>query len=125
MSDHPIAQDHPFVRPGQVAPGRAVPDACVKCGQPEEWMRHYADIADSDTSHLELRVTLLEEALVSWRARRRLRRTIRRSAAAYAWVAPSFRSRREEATGLDWIAYGHAGGPAVRPDAMELADVDR
>ena len=27
--------DHPFARPGQVAPDRPAPDACMVCGQPE------------------------------------------------------------------------------------------
>jgi len=26
----------PFVRPGQVAPDRAAPDACMRCGRPEK-----------------------------------------------------------------------------------------
>ena len=26
---------HPFVRPGQVAPGLPAPDNCVRCGKPE------------------------------------------------------------------------------------------
>ena len=31
---------HQFTRPGQVAPGRPAPDACMVCGQPEAVCRY-------------------------------------------------------------------------------------
>ena len=64
---------------------------------------------DSLLEQLERRVIRLEEALVSRRARRRLRREIRQAADAYAW-AGSFESGRYEATTYTWL-----NRPGVRP----------
>ena len=47
----------------------------------------------------ERRLLALEEALVSRRARRRLRRELRESAATFAWASDSFGGRRMEAVG--------------------------
>lgn len=72
-----------------------------------EWHSTWADLNDeidhSDCSDeiLEQRVVLLEHALVSWRARRRLRRSLRRSAAAYRWTG-SFDGARTEQAGFDY-----------------------
>ena len=64
---------------------------------------------DSQHTELELRVTALEEALVSRRARRRLRREIRAAVKAYAW-AGSFEAARWEATTYTWL-----NRPGLRP----------
>ena len=58
---------------------------------------------------LEQRVVELEHALVSRKARRRLRREIRARAKAYAW-ARSFEAARAEATTYDWL---NRPGPRV------------
>jgi hypothetical protein len=30
-----VTSRHPFIRPGQVTPGRPAPDICMQCGAPE------------------------------------------------------------------------------------------
>jgi hypothetical protein len=47
----------------------------------------------------ERRLAALEEALVSRRARRRLRRELSHGARRFAWAGPSFYARRIEAVG--------------------------
>jgi len=64
---------------------------------------------DSLHEQLERRVIALEEALVSRRARRRLRREIRSARRAYAW-AGDFTAARYEATMYQWL-----NRPGVRP----------
>jgi hypothetical protein len=53
----------------------------------------------------ERRLTALEEALVSRKARRRLRREIRQSTRTFAWVGPAFHGRRVEAVGNEMLTY--------------------
>jgi hypothetical protein len=80
----------------------------------DSWTRsvvEYANVTDSIDGHLERRVAALEEALMSRRARRRLRRMIRETNANFP--AATFTVSRFEATGNDWLVYGHQGGPAV------------
>lgn len=55
---------------------------------------------------IERRLTALEEAVVSGRARRRLRREIRRRLRQFAWAGPDFRSRRIEDVGNEMLAGG-------------------
>jgi hypothetical protein len=65
------------------------------------------DHSDADSHLLESRVAALEEALVSWRARRRLRRSLRRSSRAYKWTG-SFAASRGEQAGYDYAALSAA-----------------
>jgi len=55
---------------------------------------------------MERRLAALEEAVVSGRARRRLRREIRRRLTQFAWAGPDFWSRRVEAVGNEMLADG-------------------
>jgi len=74
---------------------------------------------DSLHELLERRVIALEEALVSRRARRRLRREIRAAARAYRW-AGDFTAARYEATLFQWL-----NRPGVRPaDIAPIPDED-
>ena len=57
---------------------------------------------DSLTDMLERRIIALEEALVSRRARRRLRREIRQADRFWRPAAPTFAARRLEITTYDW-----------------------
>jgi hypothetical protein len=61
-------------------------------------------MTDSLAEALERRVTDLEHALCSPLARRRLRRSIRRSSRTFAWAGPSFWDRRLEATTSQWLS---------------------
>lgn len=64
-------------------------------------------VTDELATALELRVSALEEALISRRARRRLRRALRESDATYAWAGPTFADRRAEAAGAERLASPH------------------
>jgi hypothetical protein len=83
------------------------------------WSRQvarYVNVNDSIEGHLERRVAALEEVLSARWPRRillaaRLRRAIRETNANFP--AETFAVSRFEATGNDWLAYGHQGGPAV------------
>jgi len=55
---------------------------------------------------MERRLAALEEAVVSGRARRRLRREIRRRLRQFAWAGPDFWSRRVEDVGSEMLADG-------------------
>jgi hypothetical protein len=55
---------------------------------------------------IERRLAALEEAVVSGRARRRLRREIRRRLRQFAWAGPDFWSRRVEDVGNEMLADG-------------------
>jgi hypothetical protein len=55
---------------------------------------------------MERRLAALEEAVVSSRARRRLRREIRRRLRQFAWAGPDFWSRRVEDVGNEMLADG-------------------
>jgi hypothetical protein len=57
---------------------------------------------DSLTADLEVRIIALEEALTSWRARRRLVRSIRKASKTYQW-AGSFYAARLESTTQEWL----------------------
>jgi hypothetical protein len=65
------------------------------------------DHSDASDHLLEARVAALEEALVSWRARRRLLRSLRRSSRAYRWTG-SFAASRGEQAGYDYHALSTA-----------------
>jgi hypothetical protein len=54
----------------------------------------------------ERRLAALEEAVVSRRARRRLRRGIRRRLRQFTWAGPDFWSRRIEDVGNEMLAEG-------------------
>jgi hypothetical protein len=54
----------------------------------------------------ERRLAALEEAVVSGRARRRLRREIRRRLRRFAWAGSDFWSRRTEDVGSELLADG-------------------
>ena len=71
-------------------------------------------IDDSQHSALEDRVIALEEALISRRARRRLRRKISRGAKAYAW-AGTFAAGRMEATTYEWLNRRELRVPDIDP----------
>ena len=79
-----------------------------------------------DSMHwaLERRVIALEEALVSRRARRRLRREIRAGARVYAW-AGSFEAGRAEATMYEWLIRPGLRVPDIAPIPDDPADGDR
>jgi hypothetical protein len=64
------------------------------------WQQWVDDSYDDVT---ERRLIALEEALVSRKARRRLRREIRKSAGRFAWVGSEFTWRRLEAVSNDWL----------------------
>jgi hypothetical protein len=64
------------------------------------WLRHCDDWW---VQLLQQRVVALEEALVDRRAWRRLRRGIRRPAAAYNWVGRDFYGRRLEDVSEQWL----------------------
>jgi hypothetical protein len=68
------------------------------------WDDYNADSASNDSlvSDLEVRIIALEEAVASWRARRRLARSIRRAHKAYGW-AGSFFAARLESTTHEWL----------------------
>ncbi|HUC27847.1 MAG TPA: hypothetical protein VMA73_34555 [Streptosporangiaceae bacterium] len=53
----------------------------------------------------ERRLAALEEALVSRRARRRLRRELSHGARRFAWAGPSFYARRIEAIGNEILCW--------------------
>jgi hypothetical protein len=55
---------------------------------------------------IERRLAALEEAVVSGRARRRLRREIRRRVKQFAWAGPDFWSRRIEDVGNELLTGG-------------------
>jgi hypothetical protein len=55
---------------------------------------------------IERRLAALEEAVVSGRARRRLRREIRHRVGKFAWAGPDFWSRRIEDIGNELLAGG-------------------
>jgi hypothetical protein len=55
---------------------------------------------------IERRLAALEEAVVSGRARRRLRREIRRRVRQFAWAGPDFWSRRVEDVGNEMLTCG-------------------
>jgi hypothetical protein len=59
---------------------------------------------------IERRLAALEEAVVSGRARRRLRRGIRRRLRQFAWAGPDFWSRRTEDLGNEILADGAGCG---------------
>jgi hypothetical protein len=63
-----------------------------------------AEFASNDSlmADLEVRIIALEEALTSWRARRRLVRSIRKASKTYRW-AGSFYAARLESTAQEWL----------------------
>jgi hypothetical protein len=79
----------------------------------------YEGINDDSTSYMQSRLAALEEALVSRKARRRLRRAIRQADRDYAWAGPTFLHRRDEACSADFHFYGYMGGPAIGGPAVE------
>lgn len=58
------------------------------------WLDFYEGYWDDD---VHARLIALEEALVSRKARRALRRQIREADRTFAWAGPGFRARRVEA----------------------------
>jgi hypothetical protein len=66
----------------------------------QQWTRQPFEAA------VERRLAALEEAVVSGRARRRLRREIRRRIRQFAWAGPDFGSRRAEDLGNEMLADG-------------------
>ena len=92
-------------------------------------LAEYANVTDSAETHLELRVTMLEEIIAaSWPRRilvaARLRRAIRKTNANFPLA--TFARSRFEATGNDWLSFGWRGGPAVGGPVMPVpADGDR
>jgi hypothetical protein len=60
----------------------------------------------------ERRLAALEEALVSRRARRRLRRELSNGARRFAWAGPSFFARRTEAVGNEILCLPEDDGAA-------------
>jgi hypothetical protein len=60
----------------------------------------------------ERRLAALEEALVSRRARRRLRRELSNGARKFAWAGPSFYARRIEAVGKEILCWRDRDGAA-------------
>ena len=79
---------------------------------------------DSLLEQLERRVIRLEEALVSRRARRRLRREIRAAARAYQW-AGDFTAARYEATMYQWLNRPGVRPAPVAPVSDDPADGER
>lgn len=61
----------------------------------------------------ERRLVALEEALVSRKARRRLRRELRDSARLFSWAADSFPGRRIEAVGNQMLCWRDRPGAAA------------
>jgi hypothetical protein len=61
----------------------------------------------------ERRLHALEEAVVSSRARRRLRRELRRRTRIFAWAGPDFRSRRAEDIGNEALCWREREGQAA------------
>ena len=89
----------PPLPPPPVVPGEPFdPVRFAQSAVYESWLN---DRIDEVTTR---RITALEEALVSRRARRRLRRAIRESVAAHSWAAPGFYGRRLEAVALGQLA---------------------
>jgi hypothetical protein len=68
---------------------------------------------DSLMADLEVRIIALEEAVMSWRARRRLVRSIRKAVKTYQW-AGSFYAARLESTTQEWL-----NGPRWRDEAQK------
>ena len=68
------------------------------------WAEYNEDSASNDSlmAELEVRIIALEEALTSWRARRRLVRSIRKTSRAYQWTG-SFYAARLESTTHEWL----------------------
>ena len=84
-----IIPEHPVRQPGE--PWTAGQIAAEMIWQ--DWDDQPAQIVS------ERRLVALEEALISRKARRRLRRELRESAARFAWASDSFRGCRIEAVG--------------------------
>jgi hypothetical protein len=82
-------------------------------------LSNYEGIEADSISYLGARIGALEEALISRRARRRLRRAYRQTDKAYRWAGESFRERRFEATSADESLFGFMGGPAIGGPAAE------
>jgi 3-phenylpropionate/cinnamic acid dioxygenase small subunit len=63
----------------------------------------YEMVSDRLNDDTALRVAELALALISWRARRQLRRRIRRGQADFAWAGPDPIARRTEAANNAWL----------------------
>jgi hypothetical protein len=88
MSDRPI---NPPSRPDRQS---GEPWSAELLAAEFAWIQYLDDSWD-DAVHK--RLVALEEALISRKARRRLRREIRQSADTFAWAGPDFYGRRVEA----------------------------
>jgi hypothetical protein len=84
------------------------------------WDDYNSESATNDSlmADLEVRIIALEEALTSWRVRRRLARSIRKASKTYQW-AGSFFAARLESTTQEWL-----NGPRWR-DEIRNGRVER